>query len=473
MAKAADAYDAVIIGAGLGGLVCGCYLAKAGMKVLIAEQHFKPGGYCSSFTRGGFTFDAAAHSFGGYREGGIVNKIIHELDMADRLCIKRNDPSEVIITPHFRVSYRSDMQRTIEEFKNAFPSEHANIESFFRIMRSGSPQLFVKMRKLTFLDFLNSCFKNEKIKTVLAIPLFTYSGLTSSQISFCAGATIFSEFLMDGGYYPAGAMQRLPDVFADRFREYGGDLRLSCRIKKIRLRNGRAVGIITEEEEFIPAGWVISNADARQTFFSLVGHRNISGDFRKKINTMTPSQSYFVVYMGLDSKFRSDMLPGSTVNYFPHYDLEKAYTGGERGEITSETGYILRMSCDASTLTAVVAAPFRNKKFWHQHKSVFRDKLVSHLEITSVPGLKNHMQFCEAASPYTMYRYTGNFHGAAYGWASIPSQFADIELKKPPVAQNLFLAGHWTTQGIGIPGVVYSGFATAHLIQRMRLRKVL
>ena len=68
-----DIYDAVIIGAGVSGLVCGCYLAKAGMKVLIAEQHFKPGGYCTSFKRKGFTFDAAAHSFGSYREGGNMN----------------------------------------------------------------------------------------------------------------------------------------------------------------------------------------------------------------------------------------------------------------------------------------------------------------------------------------------------------------------------------------------------------------
>ncbi|HDY75934.1 MAG TPA: NAD(P)/FAD-dependent oxidoreductase, partial [Candidatus Marinimicrobia bacterium] len=56
-----NTYDAVIIGAGIGGLVCGCYLAKAGMKVLIAEQHSKPGGYCTSFRRKGFTFDAAPH----------------------------------------------------------------------------------------------------------------------------------------------------------------------------------------------------------------------------------------------------------------------------------------------------------------------------------------------------------------------------------------------------------------------------
>ena len=42
-----DQYDVIIIGAGIGGLVCGCYLAKAGLKVLIVEQHNKAGGYCT------------------------------------------------------------------------------------------------------------------------------------------------------------------------------------------------------------------------------------------------------------------------------------------------------------------------------------------------------------------------------------------------------------------------------------------
>ena len=33
-------YDAVIIGAGIGGLFCGCYFTKEGMKRLIAEKKF-------------------------------------------------------------------------------------------------------------------------------------------------------------------------------------------------------------------------------------------------------------------------------------------------------------------------------------------------------------------------------------------------------------------------------------------------
>ena len=61
-------YDVVILGAGMGGLVCGCYLAKAGMKVLIVEKNTRPGGYCMSFSVNGFYFDACVHSLGSLRK---------------------------------------------------------------------------------------------------------------------------------------------------------------------------------------------------------------------------------------------------------------------------------------------------------------------------------------------------------------------------------------------------------------------
>ncbi|MCX7794534.1 MAG: FAD-dependent oxidoreductase, partial [Thermodesulfovibrionales bacterium] len=89
-------YDAIIIGAGIGGLVCGCYLAKAGMKVLICEQHSKPGGYCTSFKRHGFTFDAAAHAIGGF-VNGYMKKIFQDLQLTIEL--KKTDPSDIIILP--------------------------------------------------------------------------------------------------------------------------------------------------------------------------------------------------------------------------------------------------------------------------------------------------------------------------------------------------------------------------------------
>lgn len=56
-------YDVAIIGAGIGGLMCGNFLAQKGIKTIIFEQHHYPGGCMSSFTRGGFTFDSCDQSF--------------------------------------------------------------------------------------------------------------------------------------------------------------------------------------------------------------------------------------------------------------------------------------------------------------------------------------------------------------------------------------------------------------------------
>ncbi|MDP6040688.1 MAG: NAD(P)-binding protein, partial [Candidatus Latescibacteria bacterium] len=55
-----DQYDAVIIGTGIGGLTCANLLAKSGLRVLLVEQHYMVGGYCSTFRRKGYIFDAAS-----------------------------------------------------------------------------------------------------------------------------------------------------------------------------------------------------------------------------------------------------------------------------------------------------------------------------------------------------------------------------------------------------------------------------
>ncbi len=126
-----DIYDVVIIGAGIGGLVCGCYLARAGMKVLIIEQHDKPGGYCSSFKRRGFLFDAAAHSFGSYREGGNFRNILTELGMNARLNIRRFNPSDIVISPDHKITFWNDIEKTKTDLLTSFPEETTAIKNFF------------------------------------------------------------------------------------------------------------------------------------------------------------------------------------------------------------------------------------------------------------------------------------------------------------------------------------------------------
>ena len=160
---AADAhkYDAIIIGAGISGLVCGGYLAKAGMKVVVVEQHDKPGGYFTSFKRRGFLFDAAAHSFGNYRAGGHVRKILTELGVNEIVTIQRYDPSDVVISPDFTITFWNDMQRTVGELAKSFPKEKDNIARFFKFLTTASQVEFIRLRDKTFGHLLQSFFEDD------------------------------------------------------------------------------------------------------------------------------------------------------------------------------------------------------------------------------------------------------------------------------------------------------------------------
>ena len=460
-----DRYDAVIIGAGISGLVCGCYLAKAGMKVLIAEQHSKPGGYCTSFKRKGFTFDAAAHSFGGYRKNGIVRKVFDELGIERRLKVNRFDPSDIVITPDCKVSFWADLDSTIKEIQRAFPEETGNIDKFFSFILNPDPNSFSSIRSSTFKDVLDRFFINEKLKAVLSFPLFGDGGLPPSIMSAFIGSKIFKEYILDGGHYPEGGMQTLPDSLAERLKELGGELRLSTRVKRISVREDRASGVVLEEGKMLRARYVISNCDSRQTFLELLDEEVVKKQCIARINEMIPSLSLFILYLGIDRSFTS--LPiGTNVWYLSSYDLERAYLAAKRADIRNLCGYMIRLSPNERTVSAYLNLSFKNKPFWDINKERILKSVIARIEKTLIPDFTRYILYKETATPQTLYRYTLNYKGAAYGWACTPWQLAEPDLRKPSFIRGLYLTGHWITQGLGIPGVVYTGYETAKALLR-------
>jgi len=457
-----DSYDAIIIGAGIGGLVCGCYLAKAGMKVLICEQHYKPGGYCTSFKRKGFTFDAAAHSFGGYRENGNMRLILNDLCLD--VTIKRYTPSDIIISPDYKITFWASMDKTVQELQHVFPDEAKNIKSLFYYLTNLKPIDFASLRRKTFKDLLDQYFKDDKLKSILSLPILGNGALPPSLISAFTGSKIFTEFILDGGYYPEGGMQVLPDALAKRIKELGGELLLSCPVKKIKVKNNEVVGVVLEKDDFIPARCVVSNCDARQTFFKLLGKRVVKDYILQKIDNMVPSLSTFIVYLGINMPFESLPDPGTNIWFMPDYDLEKNYLHAKKGDIESVKGFMVRLSPDKRTILAFVNTAFMNKRYWEKNKDILLESFIGRIEKYVIESLSEHIIHKEAATPYTLYRYTYNYKGAAYGWASSPSQLFTPELRQTTPIKGLFLSSHWTAQTQGIPGVAYIGMDTAKLI---------
>ena len=62
-------YDAIVIGAGLGGLTAGAQLAKEGKKVLLIEQHSIPGGCATTFKRKDLKIEVGLHMIDGLDDG--------------------------------------------------------------------------------------------------------------------------------------------------------------------------------------------------------------------------------------------------------------------------------------------------------------------------------------------------------------------------------------------------------------------
>ena len=463
-------YDAIIIGAGISGLVCGCYLAKAGMKTLVVEKNARPGGYCTSFKRGGFYFDACVHSLGSLREGGNLRVIIQELEIEERLKITRYDPSDIIVSPDFKIHFWNDLNKTIQEFQENFPNESEKIKEFFNYIKNCEGTSIIALRSITFQTLLDRYFNDEKLKGILSLPVLGNAGLSAKKISAFVGVILYKEFMLDGGYYPNGSIQALADVLAARYKEFGGDIHFSSPAKKIKVKDKKIEGVEVSRKGTFSAKYVISNADATQTLLSLVGKEIISNDMINKLKNLEPSLSMFLLYLGLKKPFnkRNNLHPNTNLWFLTHYDINKYYSSMIEGDFENLDPFLVRLSSNKSMLM-LVNAPFKDEDYWKANKKRLIDIFIKKIE-RIIPKLSSQIEYKDAATPNTLFKWTLNRAGAAYGWAGMPSQLAVTGLTQKTTIENLYLTGHWTTLVQGVGGVAYLGRDTSRRILKKELK---
>ena len=128
--------DAIIIGAGLGGLACGAAFARKGYKVLVVEQHDRPGGYATAFTRpGGFLFDVSLHSTTVGSRGSLYNLIPGFPEITEVEFIPHPSLYRTIFPSHdFRVRQR-DVPAYVKMLTEAFPGEESGIKGIVEDMQ--------------------------------------------------------------------------------------------------------------------------------------------------------------------------------------------------------------------------------------------------------------------------------------------------------------------------------------------------
>ena len=478
--KLQDHYDVVIIGSGIAGLTCGVYLAKHGMKVLIVEYHNVPGGFCTSFIRGNFTFDVGVHYFGNVSEYGVMGSFMRDIGIDRLLNLTRIDPSDVIITPDKPIEFRNDFEETVQNLQDAFPAEAKQIDLLCRSMNNDNFLVIYKQfRNKTFRMVLDAYFNDEKLKQVFCVMLGNI-GLPSTMVSALTAAVMYRDYVFRGGHYPIGGIQRFPDAIVRKFVEYGGDILLNKEISKISIVNNEVNGVLVCDKYFISCDYAVSNCSARQTFLNLIGSEFLPSDLREKLNRLLPSPSCFTVYFSLKGSLKGSPNIYSNVWYCPDYNIDKAYHDCMHNKVNTD-GFLfcaLPSMHDPSLAPdgyecghLIILSPCMDEEYWSMNIGRIQDKLIRRAN-DIIPGFSNKLHETYPATPFTIQRFTKADRGAIYGWASTLDQNGST-IESRTFIDNLFLAGHWTTlesgQG-GITMVVLSGRNVAKTILTKRLQ---
>jgi phytoene dehydrogenase-like protein len=469
-----EKYDVIIIGAGIGGLTCGCYLAKSGLKVLIIEQHSIPGGYCTSFQRKGYRFDAAVHYLSGVKRG-VLGKVIDELNLRDKISFTQFDPTEKMIFPENITYIRANPDDTIEEFVKSFPRDEDKIRNFFNsLLRDDIASLISKIKKLNFNDLLDASFDNEKLKATIGF-LLANIGSTPSQTSALAAAVFFREFIFDPGYYPKGGSQSFSNAITEEFSRSNGEILLSNKVIKILVKNDAIAGVRTEKGQEFFCDYVVSNIDATSTYRDLLGDINTKES--ATVEKLVTSCSAFGLFVGIKGNLNSLLAEKCSIWYSDSYDIERDLT-----ELTANfkaenlpNGMIFfpslhdgTTSADKNTIQSLHVAPFATEEFWRSRKDEVMNKSLALIK-KLIPNLKDeHIDLTVGATPVTFRRYTSNRNGAMYGWMASLEQSNSSLIAQESSFKGLILAGHWCTPSLGgkggIAGVASLGRNAARII---------
>ncbi len=470
----------MVIGAGVGGLICANLLARAGLKVLLIEQHFMVGGYCSTFRRKGFTFDAATHFYPLLgNTSTITGSLLSELGITTEWA--KMDPVDCFHFPDgTRFSVPADFESYLHNLKSEFREEAENIDKFFalvrktyliglmRYFRNVSSDRIAPYQGLTIRDVLDQYFRTEKLKLLLTGDIGHW-GSPPSRTSFVFDSMLRLSYFL-GNYYPRGGSQVFVDELAQRFEEAGGHILMSSMVRRVLIRNQTAWGVEVETGSLrnritrhIPADIVVSNTDMRHTLERLIGPELLDPDYLAPITQLRPTHPCFLLHFGLKD-IALEELRKAEGYHWSSWNAENVAT--DAFKIFLPTAYDPGLAPPGGQI--VIVQKLTNINYdaitdWAAHKRAVEDYILRSLE-RCLPGFSKCIVVQLSASAQTSHRYTLNHHGAMLGWQMSPDQLGNDRPSLVGPFKNLYFVGHWTQPGGGITPVMVSAMQVAKLI---------
>lgn len=475
----------IIIGAGLGGLSAACRLAHAGHDVTVVERAGTVGGKVNFVGDGGYKFDTGASLLtmrdviaGLFEDCGRSVDDYLDIVPLEPICRyfwsdgTRFDASQDIaetergiaaIEPRDVDGFRRYLADSREKYDVSMRTFLASsLNDFPRVVRTANFSDLFKLSAIRSLDAHNAkFFKSPKLRQLFN-RFATYNGSSPYSTPATFALIPYVEFGL-GAWYVRGGMYEIPKALARLATELGVVFRLSTDVERIAVENGRACGVVVGEET-IAADIVVSNADAIETYRSLLPV--------KKFQSREPSCSGFVLLLGTNRRY--EQLAHHNIFFSDDYKAEFDAIFRDRVPSKNPTIYVCATSRTDDTqaprghenLFVLINAPYLTENIdWEKEKRAYRDLIVAKLEALGLDGLGDAIDFEEIITPRDFeLKYRAN-KGSIYGISSngIFSAFMRVPNKSREI-DGLYFVGGATHPGGGIPLVLLSGKMAAEMI---------
>jgi phytoene dehydrogenase-like protein len=526
-------YDAIVVGAGHNGLVTAAYLARAGWKVLVLERRGVVGGACVTEE----VFHGYRVSTAAYLVSLMQERVVRDLELRHfGYEVLPKDPA--YFAPYADGSYLfmyADLARTCEAIAQfsrrdaeRYPAYEAFIERVaqfiepllleappnlpphdlqdlravaglgWRLMRKRPSELadLVRMFTGSARDTLDDWFESDQLKLALAT-----DGVigTNGGPSTPGTAYVLLHHVMGGvggvrglwGFLKGG-MGALTSALRSSAEAYGAEVLTDAEVSSIDVHSGRAVGVTLRDGRDFRSRVVVSNADPKRTFLSLISRADLTEEFVHDVERYRCEGSSFKINLALGELPDYAAFPGTSLG--PQHRgtthicasleaLERAWDEAKYGapsrqpllEITIPTAYDASLAPRGKHVMSIFAqyAPYclADGAVWDDAaRAAFVERCIGLLE-QYAPNIRGAIEGVHALSPLDLeqqYGLTGGniFHGdlrldqlfafrPIAGWARYAT----------PIG-GLYLCGSGTHPGGGVTG------APGHNAARAILRSV-
>jgi phytoene dehydrogenase-like protein len=496
----AEAFDYLVLGAGMGGLAAGSLLAKAGYRVCLLEAHEYPGGCAHTFPMGQYSFCAAVHYIFFCGEGEPVHNFLRKLELHEAIRFCPLDPNgyDRFRCPAEQVSFDipNGLPRWRDRLIARFPAQCQEVNEFFDILE----RLVAELRRMPYalawhhyataaIRFpyvfryrtwtLQQLFDRLRLSPELQAILATQVGdlgLPPAKVSLPIFAALVWGYCQ-GAYHPAGHFRQFIHAVANVIAcSPGSRIEYNTEVESLEVERGQIKSVRTKDGRKFYGRAVISNVDPRRCV-EMIGRCHFPAPFLKQIDYQY-SVSSFTLYLGIRGLDLRDYGFGNfNVWHYPHLDINRCYRQQtEAGDLHDPWLFLSTptlYACDPAhavcpdghqILEAVTVCDYRSFRqlrdrdphAYHRAKQKITARILEILETHYIPGLRNHVALKVAGSPTTNERFLWAPAGNIYGSELTPKNVDFARLRCTTPIPNLYFTGA-SAEFPSIAGTVIGG----------------